>query len=92
MAEGLVYPSDAVVGSAAVGESYSFSDAQQMQPPGGVFVGPGGETSPLNVPSAMDPKSSAQQVREPAVGSRTILTITADLPRCRYSLSLRRWL
>lgn len=53
--DGLVYPSEAPVGSAALGESMSFSDYQQ--PPNGVFVGPGGETSALNVPSAMDPSA-----------------------------------
>lgn len=52
--DGLVYPSESAIGSAALGENMSFSDSSSA-PPSGIFVGPGGETSAMNVPSAMDP-------------------------------------
>lgn len=55
-----LYPSDGVVGTAAIGESMSLSDARQAQP-NGVFVGPGGETSITNVPSALDPTTKPRQ-------------------------------
>lgn len=55
LVDGLVYPSEAPVGSSALTQNMSLSDMPQSSPQGGLFVGPGGETSSLNVPSAMDP-------------------------------------
>ena len=53
--DALVYPNDPAIGSAALGESMTFSDTRPESPSNGVFVGPGGETSVLNVPSSTTP-------------------------------------
>ncbi len=59
--DGNAYATGGAVGTAAIGQSMNFSDASQAPP--NIFVGPGGETSVTNVPSAFDPNASGQRTK-----------------------------
>lgn len=64
--EALVYPDNSgAIGSAALAPEVRFSDHTSPVPQesSGVFVGPGGETSPLNVPSAIGSPQAAGRTR-----------------------------